>query len=176
MKRLLILLVLITCTVQAEIYKSQNEKGEWVYSDTPSPNSERMKLPPLSTYTAPPPPPPHSVYAPVGGAGTAYATMVFAEPENDATVRDNNGVVKVTVALDPPLKIQQGHKIQFYLDGNPYGEAIASSAITVKEVDRGTHVLGAQVLSARGGLLLRAEPVTFHLRRHSVKNLNLVKP
>ncbi len=172
MKRLLILLVLITCAAQAEIYKSKNDKGEWVYSDKPSPNAERMKLPPLSTYTAPPLPPPQSASAPGGGPAAVYETMVFVEPADDATIRDNAGVLKVMVGLDPPLKTQQGHKIQYYLDGSPYGDAIASPQLTVKEVERGTHELGAQVLSAGGELLLRAEPVTFHLQRVSVR----VKP
>ena len=54
MKRLLVLLVVVACTVQAEIYKSKNDKGEWVYTDKPSPDAERMKLPPLSTYTPAP--------------------------------------------------------------------------------------------------------------------------
>ena len=53
MKRLLILLVLISSAVQAEIYKSQNEKGEWIYSDKRSPRAELLKLPPLSTYAPP---------------------------------------------------------------------------------------------------------------------------
>jgi hypothetical protein len=179
MKRLLVLLVLITCTVQAEIYKSKNDKGEWVYSDKPSPNAERMKLPPLSTY-APPPALQRSVSdsedPEPAQTNDKYKSMVFVEPVNDATVRENSGLVKVIVGLDPPLKIKKGHKIQFYLDGNPYGEAGASSAIIVKEVDRGTHVLKAQVLGVEGKLVFRAKPVTFHLHRESLNNPNRVKP
>ena len=174
MKRLLIFLVLVTSAAQAEIYKSQNEQGEWVYSDTPSPNARRLKLPPLSTYTAPPLPSPGSAPAPSGKPAAAYTSMVFIAPENDGTVRDNNGVVKVTVGLEPPLK--QGHKIQYYLDGSPYGDALGSAQVTLKQIDRGTHVIGARVLSDGGDLLMKADPVTIHLHRQSISQTNLVKP
>ena len=82
MKKLMILLVLISCAVEAEIYKSQNEKGEWIYSDRPSPSAERMKLPPLSTYT-----PTIKSLPPDAdqkeAAGSMYKVMVLVEPENE---------------------------------------------------------------------------------------------
>ena len=57
MKKYIMLLALVTVVAQAEVYKSVNEKGEVVYSDTPSQGAERVKLPALPTYSAPPVPP-----------------------------------------------------------------------------------------------------------------------
>lgn len=168
--------MLITCSVQAEIFKSQNDKGEWVYTDIPSPDAERIKLPPLSTYSPPPIKSSHSAATPAEESAAIYQTMVFIEPQDDVTIRDNEGKLKVMVGLDPALKIEEGHKIQYYLDGSPYGDAIASSQVTVKKVDRGEHRLGAQVLGAGGELLLKAEPVTFHLHRQSVNQPNRATP
>jgi cell division septation protein DedD len=182
MKRLpIILLIMISCAVQAEIYKSQNEKGEWVYSDTPSPSAERMKLPPLSTYT---PTTPAQRPASVPKESKAeYESMVFAEPENNATIRNNEGLVDASVSLEPLLKSHQGHKIQFYLDGKPYGAPVVGSKLTLENLDRGTHVLGAQVLDAGGEVVFRASPVTVHVHRQSALmpkfkpgNGNLPKP
>jgi hypothetical protein len=175
MKRLLILLVLISGTVQAEIYKSQNEKGEWIYSDKPSPSAERMKLPPLSTYT-PSTPSPHSASAPKQEPEDVYKSMVFVEPENNATIRDNEGLVAASVRIEPLLKSQQGHKIQFYLDDIPHGAPVVGLGMTLKNVERGTHVLGARVLNADGELVFSASPVIFHVHKQSVNQPNRVKP
>jgi hypothetical protein len=176
MKRLLVLLVLLACSVQAEIYKSQNDKGEWVFSDKPSPDAERMKLPPLSTYTPPPVKQPSVSDPDRAPSDDTYKSMVFVAPANDATIRDNQGIVRASVQLDPSLMGQQGHKIQFYLDGTPYGVPVAGSNLMIKKLDRGTHALGARVINARGETLFSADPVTFFLHRESVNFPNRAKP
>ena len=176
MKRLLVLLVVVACTVQAEIYKSQNEKGEWVYSDTPSRDAERMKLPPLSTYTPPPIKQPSDPDPDPAQPDDTYKSMVFVAPVNDATVRNNQGIVMASVKLDPLLKGKQGHKIQFYLDGTPHGTPVAGLNLMLKNLDRGTHALGARVLNASGKSLFSAEPVTFFIHRESVNFPNRAKP
>jgi hypothetical protein len=175
MKRLLILLVLITGTVQAEIYKSQNENGEWIYSDKPSPRAEPMKLPPLSTY-APSTPSSHFTSTPKQESEDVYKSMVFVEPENNATIRSNEGVVDVSVRIEPLLKSQQGHKIQFYVDETPYGAPGAGLKLTLKNVERGSHVLSARVLNTEGELVYSAGSVTFHVHKQSVNQPNRVTP
>jgi len=174
MKRLLVLLVLVACSVQAEIYKSKNDEGEWVYTDTPSPNAERMKLPPLSTYT-PVPVSQSPVSAPVKFSDT-YKSMVFVQPKNDATIRDNEGTVKASVKLEPLLMGQQGHKIQFYLDGSPHGTPVTSSNLILKNINRGAHSLGARVLNADGKPLFSADQVSFFIHRQSVNFPTRVRP
>ncbi|MCK5308207.1 MAG: hypothetical protein KAJ73_06305, partial [Zetaproteobacteria bacterium] len=162
--------------VQAEIYKSKNDKGEWVYSDKPSADAERMKLPPLSTYTPAPIKQPSVSDADREQPDDTYKSMVFVAPVNDATVRDNQGIVRASVKLDPLLMDQQGHKIQFYLDGTPYGIPVAGSNLVIKNLDRGSHALGARVLNASGKSLFSADPVTCFIRRESVNFPNRVKP
>ncbi len=176
MKRLLVLLVVVACTVQAEIYKSKNDKGEWVYSDKPSADAERMKLPPLSTYTPAPIKQPPASDPDREQSDDTYKSMVFVAPVNDATIRDNQGTVRASVRLDPSLMDKQGHKIQFYLDGTPHGIPVAGSNLMIKDLDRGAHALGARVLDASGRSLFSADPVTFYLRRQSVNFPNRAKP
>ncbi len=176
MKKLLVLLVLVSCAVEAEIYKSQDEKGEWVYSDRPSPSAQRMKLPPLSTYTPTEQAQPPQPDQPAVAAGI-YKSMVFVEPLNDLVIRDQTGEVAVSLKLDPPLKRRQGHEIQCYIDDEPHGEAVASAKFTLKNLDRGTHVLGAVVFDAGGKALFSADPVTIHVKRVSALNaVNLNNP
>ena len=169
----ILLMVLASAGVHAAVYKSINEKGEVVYSDQPTPNAKRMKLPELPTYT-PPPLPSFSAGSPESKpvAASPYKSVRIAVPENDATIRDNQGVVRVEVALDPPLMTQQGHKIQFYLNGEPHGMAVGTASISFSNLDRGTYTLTASVVNAEGAVLSSAEPVDFHLHRESVLNPN----
>ena len=53
MKRFPVLLILLSASVQADVYKSVDENGEVIFSDQPTPNAQRMKLPELPTYKAP---------------------------------------------------------------------------------------------------------------------------
>lgn len=180
MKRLPMLLLLLAAGAHADVYKSVNEKGEVVYSDQPTPNAQRMKLPELPTYTAPPIPSLSTgteESKPV--AASPYKSVKIVSPENDATIRDNQGVVRVQVALNPPLMIQQGHKIQFYLNGEPHGIPVGTPSISFSNLDRGTYTLTTSVVNVEGAVLSSAEPVVFHLHRESALNPNsplYVKP
>jgi hypothetical protein len=178
MKRIPVLLMLLAASVQADVYKSVNEKGEVVYSDQPTPNAQRMKLPELPTYTAPPVPSLSSTPA-TASVPSPYKTVRIIEPENDATIRDNQGVVRVQVMLEPPLMTKQGHKIQFYLNDAPHGIPVGSTSISFSNLDRGTYTLSTSVMDDKGVVLMSADPVVFHMHRESVLNPNsplYVKP
>jgi hypothetical protein len=171
MKHFPVLLILLVASVQADVYKSVNEQGEVVYSDQPAPNAQRMKLPELPTYTAPPIPAFSSTpeAAPVA---SPYESVKIVAPENDATIRDNQGVVRVEVVLNPPLMTKQGHRIQFYLNGEPHGIPVGTTAISFSNLDRGSYTLTSSVIAANGDVLASADPVVFHLHRESVLNPN----
>lgn len=166
MKYLLVMLMLLTGLVHAEVYKYIDDKGAVVYSDQPRPGAERVKLPEIQTYT--PPPAPKLTPAPViQPVQKLYERMAIVEPEKDGTVRNNQGVVQVRVSLTPPLMARQGHKIQFYLDTQPHGIPVTNTAIGFSNLDRGSHTLSASVLDAGGQTVMTADPVTFHLHRES---------
>jgi hypothetical protein len=171
MKRLPVLLMLLAGIVQADVYKSVNDKGEVTYSDQPMPKAERMKLPELPTYTAPL----VSRLSSIPESKTVpslYESMKILEPENDATIRDNQGVVRVRIVLAPPLMTKQGHKIQFYLNGEPNGIPVSNTSISFSNLDRGSYTLSASVLDAKGDTVMTSDPVAFHLHRESILNPN----
>ncbi|MGB7933213.1 MAG: DUF4124 domain-containing protein [Gammaproteobacteria bacterium] len=171
MKRFPVLLILLSAGVQADVYKSVDENGEIIFSDQPTPNAQRMKLPELPTYKAPPVPG-FSSSPKTAPVASPYDSVKIIAPENDATIRDNQGVVRVEVALDPPLMIKQGHKIQFYLNGEPHGIPVGTTSISFSNLDRGTYTLSMSVVDASDAVLMRSEPVVFHLHRESVLNPN----
>lgn len=178
MKRISVLLILLAATaVRADIYKSVNDQGEVVYSDQPTPSAKRLKLPELTTYKAPP----LTNFSTSSAPGTKpvaspYKDVKILEPQNDATIRNNQGVVSVQVALNPPLLTKSGHKIQYYLNGEPHGTPIASTTINFSNLGRGTYTLSAAVVDASGAVLTSATPVIFYLHRESILNPNRPNP
>jgi hypothetical protein len=168
MKRLLILL-LLAGSAHAEVYKSINADGEVVYSDTRTKGAEAMKLPALPTYT-PPPVTPTTATEAKPAEKAAYEDMVFVQPEDDATIRNNQGIINAELKLTPALR--RVHRIQFYLDGEAYGEPGKSIRTTMSNVDRGEHSLTASVLDADGESVISSAPVIVHLHRESIYNPN----
>jgi hypothetical protein len=173
MRHILLLLALVTGPVLADVYKTVTETGEVIYSDTPTKGAERIRLPELPTYT--PAPLPRSVPSRAKQPVTVkslYNSMTVTEPTDDATVRNNQGVVQISIELAPPLLVRSGHKIQFYLDDEPHGSPIESTAIGFSNIDRGTHTVSAQVIDSDEQPVMSAAAVTFHMHRESINNPN----
>ena len=168
MKRLLIML-LLAGSAHADVYKSINAAGEVVYSDTPTQGAEVMKLPELPTYTPPP------VAEPVAGSTepadkSVYTDLVFVKPQDDATIRSNQGIINAELKLTPALRSRSNNRIQFYLDGEPHGEPGSSLRTTMGNVDRGEHILTASVVDASGEAIISSDPVIVHLHRQTINN------
>jgi hypothetical protein len=170
MKRLLIML-LFAGSAHAEIYKSINTAGEVVYSDTRTQGAETMKMPALPTYTPPPVVP--STTSKAAAVKTAvYEDFIFLQPEDDATIRNNQGIIKAELKLTPTLHSRRNHRVQFYLDGEAYGKPVSSIRTVMSGVERGMHTLTASVLDANNDALISADPVIVHLHRESIYNPN----
>jgi hypothetical protein len=174
MKNSIILLALFVPLAHADVYKTVTGNGEIIFSDVPSQGAERVKLPELTIFKPPP------VTTATTGSGTtaaptpgvSYKSFTVSSPEDQASFWDNEGNVKMTVSPKPPLQIDSGHKVQFYLDGKPYGSAELSLANTFLGVERGTHTLSASVLDADGTALISTTPVTIHLHKASILHPN----
>jgi hypothetical protein len=170
MKYFIVLLVLFTGVAQAEIYRSTTADGEVIFSDQPGPGAEQVQLPELPTYKAPP----VGTRNLTGSAGqkqsakSLYQDMVFTNPEDDATVRNNLGALTASVSLKPVLKTRLGHRVQFYLDDAPHGKPIAGTAVSFTGLDRGSHLLSASVVDAQGNTIISTDTVIFHLHRESI--------
>ena len=162
-----VMLALLSGLAQSEIYKSVSANGEVSYSDKPSPGAKRMQKRELSTYT-PPALPVRQTRRPARPASSDYyKSFSFIKPQNNATIRNNPGIVMVEVKLDPGLQNNLGHKIQFYLDDEPYGPPVDNYAVTLSNLDRGEHTLSASVINADGKLQISTLDVDVHLKRES---------
>ena len=175
---LLLVFCLAAVSTSAQVYRSVDKNGNVIFSDKPAPNSKRIYVPPVQTITAPKPAASKKDAA-TPGAGVAPEAKVkqpkvvryklsIASPQHDQTIRQNDGMLAVSVSVQPPL--QQGDLIQFSLNGQPAGKPSASPSTTLPFVDRGSHSIGAKIVSSTGATKATAKTVTVHLKRFFVTN------
>jgi hypothetical protein len=172
--RLLILLSALLMALPAaarEVYKWVNEEGVIIYSDTYQPGAESIKVDDArvgragGAASSQPGPGAAADEAPAGDSG--YEEFVIAQPENDETIRSNEGIVTVGLTLSPTL--MDGHGIQVYVDGSRIGEAsLTSTQFTLNALNRGTHSLQAKVVDESGATLISTDTISFHLRKASI--------
>jgi hypothetical protein len=168
MKRILIILVLLAFQAHAEVYKSINADGEVVYSDTPTQGAERLKMPALPTYTPPPVATPGFTPVQTPEKNDFYETFAFVSPVNEETVRNNLGILNIELKLTPALQSRLKHRVQFILNGEPYGAPIGKTSLTISNLDRGEYTLSAAVVDAEGAALIKTDDVVVHMKRHSI--------
>jgi hypothetical protein len=170
MKRILILIALIACQANAEIYKSTNADGEVVYSDTPTQGSEKVKMPSLPTYTPPPMPPAGTTQVQAQEKADFYKSFVIVSPANEETIRNNLGILNIEAQLTPALQVRLNHRVQFFLNGEPYGKPVGKTSLTISNLDRGDYNLSATVVDADGNALISTGDVVLFMKRHSILN------
>lgn len=179
---LLLLAGLVTGLAQAEIYKTINADGEVIYTDKPSPQGKKVKLPGLSTYAPPPAVTARSISrvrrSPPSTGSDIYAEFSIQEPKDSSVIRNNLGIVDVTVALKPALKDKDKHRIQYILDKELYGPAMDKTTIRISNLARGRHTLSANLVDKKNNVLISTRTIVFNMRRHSAlhNEQNLVNP
>jgi hypothetical protein len=85
-------------------------------------------------------------------------------PENDAVFWGFSAEIPFQAVADPPIREDSGHRLVIYLDGKP----VEGGSIT--GLHRGTYRVHAAIVAADGVQLIESEPVSFHLRQHSIQN------
>jgi hypothetical protein len=162
--------LLLALPAQAEVYRIVNPDGSVTFTDQPQPGAETVELPPMSTYPAPRVSAPDQASSGQDGESedAGYSSFVVVAPAPEATIRDNQGNLSMQVRVEPALQVEQGHRIQFMVDGVDQGEPSTSTAVTFQNVDRGSHTLSARLIDAEGTTLMTAPAVTVFLRRASV--------
>ena len=162
---LLVGLLATTTALYAEIFKWTDSNGNVHFSDKAQPGAERVELPPVQVYSPPsetpsnPPPAQQSKPA----TSTEYTLVEFIQPVDQATVRDNQGNFLVNIAIEPSL--DPDDLVQILLDNAPIGKPQNSTSFQLKGVNRGSHRLQAQILSAEGEVLKSSETITIFLHK-----------
>ncbi len=162
----------------AEIFRTVDENGNVVFSDTPPPPAasddqsvQPIDLPEANTFEPPQrefrvrdlvPPTEDGDDA---AAPVSYNKVQIVSPAEDEVIRNNAGNLTVVAATDPDLA--PGHTLQLILDGELEG-ASANGSFELSYVDRGTHRIEVRVVDLETGEeFIRSAPITFHLLRYA---------
>lgn len=171
MKVIIPLLLLIAMPLQAEVFKTVTPDGEVIYSDVKTSGSKQMNVPEPQTYT--PVPLPAQVQKAIDekeAASAIYKSLVIDTPVNEETVRDNQGNIEVLVSSTPVLIRKDGHRIVYYLDGQPHGRRTVDTRKVFTNVDRGEHILRVAIVDTSDAVIIESQPVKVYLHRASVQH------
>ncbi|QJQ94164.1 MULTISPECIES: DUF4124 domain-containing protein [Halomonadaceae] len=178
--RMLVILVMLICPVVSQatsIYRSTDAQGNVIFSDQPRQGGERIELNPLTVIPTRQPelrPAPAQLQAPAAsrqGAVSApfmpYSSFRIVTPRNEETLQTGHaGNVQVQVGIEPALR--DDHQIRLLVNDQVSQSALHSDVFMLTNLDRGEHILEAELLDGRGQVRHRSAPVTLYVQRASV--------
>ena len=171
-KTLPLFLILITASFNAstQIYKSIDKHGNAVFTDKPSTSrsSEPVTLKPVTilplpnSFSSPDEPHPRqSAPKSTEHDKPGYNIFSISTPANKSTVR-NNGSFTIKVRVQPNLN--RGHRVRFFIDGQAVAGPQRTLSHKVENMNRGTHLIRAEILNHSGKVIQTAES-TVHVQR-----------
>jgi hypothetical protein len=164
-------LALVSAPTWAQIYKSTDQDGNVIFTDTPPPDSPATQEVELQRTNTAPPPPDLPQASTRSNESKSEAPPVpkatITAPANDTTFPVGlAGSFSVSAHVDPPLG--RGEGLRLTVDGEPRGGPQASGFWDLNNVYRGTHTLIVEVVDADGAVLSSSEPIQVHVMRTSV--------
>ncbi|HZP92059.1 MAG TPA: hypothetical protein VFB20_04160 [Burkholderiales bacterium] len=93
------------------------------------------------------------------------AGVSIVSPQQGETVHDNLGKVRVALSFDGGA----ANKVRLVMDGAPLPDEYKGAIIRLENIERGEHVLVAQLLDEDGNVVTSSAPVTFYMWRASAR-------
>ena len=160
--------VLLTVSVQAQIYKHVDENGNVTFTDKPPEDATLVNV--GRTNIVPPPDMPTAASDGRAGETTIeelapperYSVNIVA-PMEDAVIPHGPGDFTVTVTLSPQL--YETDMMQLFVDGDPIGEPQQQTSWGLTNISRGTHSLETRIINRRGKVKGRSPSVRVHVFR-----------
>jgi len=169
MSRLLsaLLLLAVSSTALAEVYTYVDAQGNRVYTDKPHANATRIQVHPSNAISATPVPPPAAARKRAKKQPIEHYEMLrILIPDPDASINDASGNMIVTITSDPPLMPNHGYRV--LVDGNVVAGPAVSPVFQLKNIDRGTHQLAAEIIDNEETVIERTPAQPFHMLRISL--------
>lgn len=162
----------------AEVYTYIDSDGNRVFTDQPHKGAKRVDLPPSNRISSSPGTAPARTLKKPQKAPqvqqVTYQMLRILVPLPDAAVREESGELIVTVTSEPAL--QEGNFYRLLLDGEPATQPSRSPVFALKNIDRGSHKLAAEILAPDGYVLERTAPQPFHMQRISLSQKRRQNP
>lgn len=157
-KPLMLCLALACPLAVAEIYKTEDESGNAVFSDQASEQAEEVEVGEGTVFES------RQFVDPYRGAlgnkeqndedaedDFQYARLSVSLEGGEDTIRANSGDISVVVTIEPGK--QQGHVIELLMDGEVNRTLSQSTTLAFTNVDRGTHQFQLRVKDSEGNEL-----------------------
>lgn len=170
--RLITFFLLCACmqfsVAESQIYKNVKPDGSIEFSDTPQAGAEAITLDPLPTVRL------------LEGGGSAladsplysasmsiYKEVRIGSPEHNATIPVGAaGSFDLSVIIKPQLAAS--HTIQLVVNGEPFGQPTQKTEFQFSNIDRGSHIISANIVDGSGKTLASTSDITVHVKRNSI--------
>ncbi|MGI2170119.1 DUF4124 domain-containing protein [Shewanella sp. MF05960] len=162
---LLIGLLIISANSLATVYHWVDENGKVHYSDEPKTNAEAVDLNQNTQNSMTINTPPQANVTPEAATQVSY-TVTIISPQEEATIRDNNGDFSVSVSVAP--KLPKGAKMILLVDGVATTEPQTSATFQLSGIFRGEHNIVVNVVTQSGKVLASSSPRKVFLHQASV--------
>lgn len=174
--KILFVLLLLPGLAQAVICKTVGADGVISFTDVPAAECPPGAAIPDPVQRSAPAERADRVETGIGGREVfpGYRSIAIETPQDEGTVRSNEGRVPVEIALEPGL--QADHFLTAYLDGKAFRGRYGNDAIELTGVDRGTHELWVTVTDSKGKTLIESKKISFTLQRTQPVNVRQVAP
>ena len=163
----------LLCAHAETIYKAPSDQGP-VYSDTPTPGSREINLPPPNIVQPPPklPPAPKEIEAEkVPAQAERYRVFHITQPEDRGSVAATTSAFEVRVAVEPSLQTEFGHAFTVKLNGKPVSKRYLFPEMLIPPEFFGDTITVPQkflvevnIVDSRGNVLMTAKPVEATMR------------
>lgn len=171
----LILLLLISFCLQADIYRLVDSDGNVTFTDEPNNKAELIELEEMPTYEpiAIPVSAVENTLAPLEEESDAllipnYMVMITS-PEQNQSIWTGGGVLTASVSLQPELSTGRADLLQFKMDGRNVGDAQTSLSYNFENIERGSHILTVSVVDKKGRTLATSKSILFQMHHYSIQ-------
>ena len=169
-KSLLLISLMFTPVAHAEtVYKTVDDEGNIVFSDSKTEGAEVLEIKEAQTINVPEIRSFKTATLKEKQKTVIYTRLVITSPENDATIHSNAGNVSVGFTLEPALN--EKDLMVLFMDEKQVLTGKASE-FSLANIDRGTHTVYVAVKDEKDKLLKRSGNVVFHVRRMSILSPN----
>ena len=161
--------LLATAAVSADVWRWVDDDGVVHFSDTPREGAELVDVSESSRSTG------ARVYrntAPESSDDATapeqpfkYESLSISSPGAEETLWNIEGTLSVSLSLSPGL--QSGHQVRVYFNGEP--RMVNSTSFTLDEVYRGVHNIQAEVLDETGRLMIRSTSNRFYVQQNTLR-------
>lgn len=162
-KSCFIILLFISSSVIAQIYKWTDSHQVIHYSDQPHQNASIVNLPPLQIYKTATAWEKRKQKNKSIDKRLKYDFLTIVQPLDNQTIYSNAGQLIIFLVIKPTLA--RGHRIELILDGMPIGKPQIKPIFQLNSIDRGAHTLSVQIIDAFEKVLIRSKTIRVYVHR-----------